>query len=99
MMSFITANNIWMEINRTYATKETTSLLGSDHTFDSCFFFSTRAHTSRLMSGGEIPASRYRSFTLVGFRQPVIALLNPVGEHDVMRSGPDWCCIFSNGIT
>ena len=32
------------------------------------------AHTSRLMSGGAIPASRYRSSTLVGIRQPVIAL-------------------------
>ena len=42
--------------------------------FDSCFIFSTRVHTSRLMSGGAIPASRYMSSTLVGFRQPVIAM-------------------------
>ena len=42
--------------------------------FDSCFFFSTRAHTSRLMSGGAIPASRYRSSMLADFRHPVIAL-------------------------
>ena len=41
---------------------------------DSCFFFSTRAHTSRLISGGAIQASMYRSSTLVGFRQLVIAL-------------------------
>ena len=41
-------------------------------TFVSCFFFSTLAHTSILMSGGEIPASRYSSSTLVGLRHPVI---------------------------
>ena len=29
--------------------------------FVSCFFFSTLAHTSLLMSGGAIPASRYSS--------------------------------------
>ena len=83
-MPLITANKLWMKIDRTYATKETTTrlqsaLLGSDHnrnwaTFDSCFFFSTRAHASRLMSGGAIPARRYRSSTLVGFRHLVIAL-------------------------
>ena len=27
--------------------------------FISCFLFSTLAHTSRLISGGEVPASRY----------------------------------------
>ena len=42
--------------------------------FVSCFFFSTIAHTSFLMSGGSIPASRYRSSTLVGLRHPVIDL-------------------------
>ena len=54
-------------------------------TFDSCFFFSNRADTSRLMSGGAIPARRYSSSSLVGFRKPVIALhavLNPVCERD-----------------
>ena len=34
--------------------------------FVSCFFFSTLAHTSILISGGAIPASRYSSSTLVG---------------------------------
>ena len=29
---------------------------------------------SRLMSGGAIPAIRYKSSTLVGFRQPIIDL-------------------------
>ena len=42
--------------------------------FDSCFVISTRAHTSRLILGGEIPAYRYMSPALGGFRQPVIAL-------------------------
>ena len=43
--------------------------------FVSCFFFSTLAHTSLLMSGGAIPASRYRSSTLlVGLKHPVIDL-------------------------
>ena len=42
--------------------------------FVSCFFFSTLAHTSLLMSGGAIPASRYSSSTLVGLRHPVIDL-------------------------
>ena len=31
-------------------------------------------HTSLRMSGGAIPASKYRSSTLVGFRHPVTAL-------------------------
>ena len=42
--------------------------------FDSCFFFSTLAHTSLLMSGGAIPTSRYSSSTLVGLKHPVIDL-------------------------
>ena len=42
--------------------------------FVSCFFFHTLAHTSLLMSGGEIPASRYSSATLVGLKHPVIDL-------------------------
>ena len=33
---------------------------------------STLAHTSLLMSGGAIPASRYSSSTLVGLKHPVI---------------------------
>ena len=41
--------------------------------FVSCFFFSTLAHTSLLISGGAIPASRYSSSTLVD-RHPVIDL-------------------------
>ena len=40
----------------------------------SCLVFSTRAHTSLRMSGGAIPASKYRSSTLVGFRHLVTAL-------------------------
>ena len=43
-------------------------------TFVSCFFFSTLAHISLLMSGGTIPESRYSSSTLVGLRHPVIDL-------------------------
>ena len=42
--------------------------------FVSCFFFSTLAHTSLLMFGDAIPASRYSSSTLVGLRHPVIDL-------------------------
>ena len=42
--------------------------------FVSCFFFSTLAHTSLLISGGAIPASRYSSSTLVGLKHPVIDL-------------------------
>ena len=37
----------------------------------SCLVFSILAHTSLRMSGGAIPASKYRSSTLVGFRHPV----------------------------
>ena len=36
--------------------------------------FSILAHTSLRMSGGAIPASKYRYSTLVGFRHPVTAL-------------------------
>ena len=42
--------------------------------FVSCFFFSTLVHTSLLMSGGTIPASRYSSSTLVDLKHPVIDL-------------------------
>ena len=42
--------------------------------FVSCFFFSTLAHTSLLISGGAIPASRYSSWTMVGLKHPVINL-------------------------
>ena len=41
--------------------------------FVSCFF-STQAHTSLLISGGAIPASRCSSSTLVGLKHPVIDL-------------------------
>ena len=40
----------------------------------SCFLFSTLAHTSLLISGGAIPASKYSSSTLVGLKHPVIGL-------------------------
>ena len=42
---------------------------------------STLAHTSLLISGGAIPAIKYKSSTLVGFRQPVI------DRHDWFRTG------------
>ena len=42
--------------------------------FVSCFLFSTLAHTSFLISGGAIPASRYSSSTLVGLKHPVIGI-------------------------
>ena len=42
--------------------------------FVSCFFFSTLAHKSLMMTGGAIPAGRYSSSTLVGLRHPVIDL-------------------------
>ena len=40
----------------------------------SCLVISILAHTSLQMSGDAIPASKYRSSTLVGFRHPVTAL-------------------------
>ena len=42
--------------------------------FVSYILFSTLAHTSLLISGGAIPASRYSYSTLVGLRHPVIDL-------------------------
>ena len=39
------------------------------------------AHTSLLMSGGAIPANKYKSSTYVGLRHPVIA------QHDLFISG------------
>ena len=42
--------------------------------FVSFFIFSTLAHTSPLMSGGAIPASRYSSSILVGLIHPLIDL-------------------------
>ena len=42
--------------------------------FVSCFFFSTLAHTSLLISGVVIPANRYSSSTLVGLKHLVIDL-------------------------
>ena len=54
--------------------------------FVSCFFFSTLAHTSLLMSCGAIPAIRHSSSTLVGLKHPVIDLhassvQDPVWKH------------------
>ena len=43
----------------------------------SCLVFSILADTSLLMSGGAIPASKYRSSRLVGFNHPVTALHAP----------------------
>ena len=43
-------------------------------TFFSCFAFSTLTHTSLLIPGGAISASRYSSSTLVCLRHPVIDL-------------------------
>ena len=40
----------------------------------SCLVFYILAHTSLRMSGSAIPASKYRSSTLVGFTHPVTAL-------------------------
>ena len=40
----------------------------------SCLVFSILAQTSLRMSGGAIPASKYRSSTLVSFRHPAPAL-------------------------
>ena len=37
-----------------------------------CLVLSILAHTSLLISGGAIPAIKYKSSTLVGFRQPAI---------------------------
>ena len=51
------------------------------------FVFSILAHTSLQMSGGEIPARKYRSSTLVGFRHPVVAmhaLFSSVSGHEVI---------------
>ena len=42
--------------------------------FVSCLFFSSLVHTSLLISGGAIPASKYSSSTLVGLKHPVIVL-------------------------
>ena len=70
-------------------------------TFVSCFFFSTLAHTSLLMSGGAIPASRYSSSTLVGLRHPVINLHYTcviqfrIQFESMWRSSPNWACVYS----
>ena len=42
--------------------------------FVSCLVFSTLAHTSLLMSGDAISATRYSSSTLVDLKHPVIDL-------------------------
>ena len=46
-----------------------------------CLVRSILSHTSLLMSGGAIPANKYKSSTYVGKRHPVIA------RHDLFRSG------------
>ena len=58
--------------------------------FVSCFFFSTLPHTSLLISGGAIPASKYSSSTLVGLKHPV---------SDLHASFSSNCaCVFSRGV-
>ena len=71
-------------------------------TFVSCFFFSTLAHTSLLMSGGAIPSSRYCSSTCVwpqtsGNRSTCVVQFR-IQFGSMWRSGPNWACVFSCGV-
>ena len=53
-----------------------------------CLVLSICAHTSLLISDGAIPASKYKTSTLVGFRHLVIAI------HDWLTSGSSRCVCF-----
>ena len=76
MLPFTAADDFYREVSRSYGAKEAFSLQASSllepwscrewTAFVSCFLFSTQAHTSLLVSGGAIPASRYSYSTLVG---------------------------------
>ena len=66
-------------------------------TFDSCFFFSTRAHTSHLMSDGAIPVLQV--FYVSWLQATDFCSVCRIQYVGVMRSRSDWCCIFSDGIT
>ena len=68
--------------------------------FVSCFFFSTLAHTSLLMSGGEISASRFSSSTLIGLKHPVIDLHASfrIKFGSMWRSSSNWACVFIRGV-
>ena len=57
--------------------------------FVSCFFFSTLAHTSLLMSGGAIHASRHIASILVGPRHPVIDLHAPFSSGSSLEACGD----------
>ena len=91
------ANHFWMEsAGRTLLRKQILDfkwpsvgywLYREWATFDYCSLLSTRAHTSRLMSGGVILASRYMSSTLVALENRLLIciwcwVLNPVHERD-----------------
>ena len=83
MLPFTAAYDFSMEVSRSYGAKEASLFKRPSAgtwpcrewaAFVSCFFFSTLAHASLLMSGVAIPASMYSSSTLVGLRHPVIDL-------------------------
>ena len=88
LLQFTAADDFYWEVIRSYGAKEALSLQASLFkrlsvvtrpcrewaAFVSCFFVSTLAHTSLLISGGAIPACRNSSLTLVGLKHPVIDL-------------------------
>ena len=82
MLPFNAADDFCREVSRSYGAKHSLFKRLSAGTwpcrewaaFVSCFFFSTLARTSLLMSGGAITASRYSSSRLVGLNHPVIDL-------------------------
>ena len=83
VLPFTAAGDFCREVSRSYGAKEAFSLQASPAgtwpcrewaAFVSCFLYSTLAHTTLLMSGSAIPASRYSSSTLVGLKHPVIDL-------------------------
>ena len=70
--------------------------------FISCFFFSTLAHTSLLISGCAIPASRYSSSTLVGLKtsgyRSTCVVQFRIQFGSMCGSSPNWACVFSRGV-
>ena len=99
------------EVSRSYGAKEAFSFQASlpgilpyreCAVFVSCFFFSTLAHTSFLMSGGSVHASKYSFSTLVGPQTSgdrytcVVQFRIQFGS--MSRSSPNWACVFSRGV-
>ena len=104
LLPFTAADDFFREVSRSYGAKEAFFYSAGSwpcrewDAFVSCFFFYTLAHTSLLISGGAIPASRYSSYTLVGLIHPVLDLHASFSSGSSLEVCGDLASAFSRGV-